>query len=163
MTTVGVVLLIVAVAAVVSVLLLVWNSRQRERNVPPPRRHRDLDVRIDHVVSGARDVADRAVRLVGSTDAVAVASAWPMVRTDMLAIEGDIVNIDIHVGEAPVGRSLADLDRAVHALRDTVERHVELSAADAVDEQAIALSHEAIAQRRRAVAVAIDEVEATRP
>ena len=162
MITSGVILVLLAVAAILAVLLLVWNSRQREKNAPPPRQRRDLDDRVDHVVSGTRDVTDRAVRLAGQ-DAGLLAAGWSGVRTDMLAIEGDIVNLDVHVGEAPLGRSLADLDRAVHALRDTVEHHAELRAAEPADEQAIALSHEAIAERRRDVERALTEVETTRP
>lgn len=162
MSASAVILVVVAVAAVLSGLLLVWNSRQREQNAPPPRQHRDLDDRVDHVVAGTRDVTDRAVRLAGQ-DAASLATGWSAVRTDMLAIEGDIVNLDVHVGEAPLGHSLADLDRAVHALRDTVEHHAELRAAEPADERAIALSHEAIGERRRDVERALTEVESSRP
>jgi hypothetical protein len=157
------VLLIVGAAAVLVVVLLAWNNRQRERNQAPPRQRRDLDERVDHVVSGARDVSDRAVRLAGSTDTAAVAAGWPAIQTDMLAIEGDIVKLDARVGDAPIGHSLADLDRAVHALRDTVDHHVGLRGAASPDEHAVALSHEAITERRRDVDVALDEVAATRP
>jgi len=163
MSTGNLVLLIVAAAAVLVVVLLAWNNRQRERNQAPPRQRRDLDERIDQVVSGARDVSDRAVRLAGSTDGAAVAAGWSAIQTDMLAVEGDIVNLDVHVGDAPIGSSLADLDRAVHALRDTVEHHVELRGSNPPDEHAIALSHEAIGERRRDVDVALGEVDATRP
>ena len=163
MSAAAIVLVIVLAAAVVAGSLLAWNRRQRDRLEAPDRRHRDLNVRLDHVTSGAREVADRAVRLAASVDVSAIASEWPEVRSDMLAIEGDIVNLDVHVGEAPVGRSLAELDRAVHALRDAAERHVELRTADPSDEHARDLSLEVVAERRREVDAALDLVGGTRP
>jgi len=162
-SAVVIVLAIVLAAAALAASLLLWNARQRDGLEVPQRRHRDLDVRIDHVVSGAHDVADRAVRLAASTDAESIEPGWRTVRSDMLAIEGDIVNLDAHVGEAPVGRSLADLDRAVYALRDAVERHIELRAAEPADDHALGLSKEVVDERRREVGIALEQVGATRP
>lgn len=163
MSDVGLVIVILLAAGGLAVLLLVWNRRQRDRLEPPDRRHRDLNVRIDHVVSGTGDVADRAVRLAARPDPAEAASGWPPVRADMLALEGDIVNLDVHVGEAPVGRSLADLDRAVHALRDAVERHIELRVEAPDDDHGLGLSHDVVAERRRNVDAALAEVSLTRP
>ena len=163
MSTGQVVLLIVLAAALLAGVLLVWNSRQRKLATPPPRQRRDLDVRVDEVVSGARDVADRAARLASSPDADAATDAWPSIRTDMLASEGDIVNLDVHVGDAPLGNSLAELDRAVHALRDAVEHHLELRTDASADEHALSLSNETVTARRHDVDVALDDVAATRP
>lgn len=163
MSGVGLALVIVLAAGLLAALLLVWNTRQREGVEVPQRRHRDLNVRIDHVVSGTSDVADRAVRVAALPDPAAAASGWPAVRADMLAIEGDIVNLDVHVGEAAVGRSLADLDRAVHALRDTVERHIELRVEAPDDDHGLGLSQDVVAERRRNVDAALAEVGLTRP
>jgi hypothetical protein len=148
---------------VLALALIVWNSRKRKQATPPPRQRRDLDVRVDHVVSGARDVADRASQLAGSSDATTIESGWPQIRTDMLAVEGDTVNLAVHVGEAPVGHSLAELDRAMHALRDAVERLVELVGTAPDDEHAIDLSRQTVADRRTDVDTALQHIDDTRP
>ena len=103
------ILLIVLVAAVIAIVLLIWNSQQRKNAPARSGRRRDLDVRIDSVISGAGDASDRAVSLVASPGAASTAADWSAVRADMLAVEGDIVDLGAHVGQAQVGRSLAEL------------------------------------------------------
>lgn len=157
------ILLIIAAGAVLAVLLIIWNSQQRKNAPAPSGQRRDLDLRIDQVISGARDASDRAVGLAASPDPASATPDWPAVRADMLAVEGDIVSLDVHVGEAPMGRSLAELARSVHALRDAVDRHVELRTDASDDEHALGLSQDTVSARRRDVDVALESVTATRP
>ncbi len=158
----GLLLVIILGGALIAAFLLAWNAGQKSPT-PPNRQRRDLEVRIDQVVNGAHDVANRALSLIVSSDVAAVASSWTPLRTDMLALEGQVVNLAGHVGESPLGRCLAELDRGVRDLRGALESYVEPRSAASADGPALDSSRAAVTDGCRHVQAAVSQVEAARP